>query len=412
MVYQQRKYKFPFDFDQHHYRRTIAGVEVVIHCHHYNARLQSIVESTRQINGKEIILSAAEEVFSHYIQTILTANSAFQNLTSLEQGQLAADLYAHLGYGSLDFSQVDFSRIDRLDDCDRPVITASHSHFVEGWQAGFPAIQRPICTFTEGYLQGVIHGLTGQVVDVREECCRMEGAPECRFLVLGDRNQSFSRTPKAPLTFLPHSPETILTSPNIDSQKIINTLVDMPFEGNHEGLMPAFNVYLANIPADFYNLVCIRFIEAMQKQNLLSTAKKLLFYAGEICALNTLRGILHSPEWEQLVEPMVKVESDRLHGLVAVTNGLAWSEWYIQHYDPPERLEMKSLRSYEALGYLGYRGYSPHPQCYMLAGLATGMMEMLHGEGTVEERLGIYHTDETACICTHHETCQFMVEVL
>jgi len=54
----------------------------------------------------------------------------------------------------------------------------------------------------------------------------------------------------------------------------------MPFYGNNKGLIPAFNVYLANTPADFYNLICIRFMESMKKQGLFNTAKNLLLFAG------------------------------------------------------------------------------------------------------------------------------------
>ena len=41
------------------YRRRIAGHDVIIHCHHYNARLQRTIEGARGIDGKGILVAAA-----------------------------------------------------------------------------------------------------------------------------------------------------------------------------------------------------------------------------------------------------------------------------------------------------------------------------------------------------------------
>lgn len=390
----QERLQLFFEVDT--YRRIIAKKEVIIHCHHYNARLQNIIESTQQINGKKIILSATEEVFSAYI------NNIFMPQDSLEdKWEIASCLYTHLGYGTLDFSLLN-----------EGIVTSSSSHFVEGWEAGFREVNRPVCTFTEGYLQGVIHRITGESTYVREEACMKAGAEQCRFKIDHERSVPISFSPQNSLKFSSKTNSKKLESKNIDRDKIINALMVMPFYGNEQGLIPKFNVYLSNIPADIYNLICIRFLEAMKMHNLLSTAQNLLFFAGEICAVNTLRGIIISPEWYELILPMVKEEADYLYGLIAITNGLGWGNWHILNYEPAEILEMESLNGYEALGYLQYRGEAHDPQCYMLTGVAAGIMELLHGEGTVEERIGTYHSQETTCICCGGESCQFWVEVL
>ncbi len=383
-------------FEVDNYRRVIGQKEVIIHCHHYNARLQNMIEGTRQINGKEIILAATEEVFSEYIRNVCSTDDSLE-----DKWKIASFLYAHLGYGTLDFSLVN-----------KGVVTSSSSHFVEGWKSGFREINRPICTFTEGYLQGVIHGITGQPVYVREEACMKTGADQCKFIIDKNRSTPLTFSAKCTSTFRPQTKSACLESKTIDRHKIIRTLIEMPFYGDNKGLIPKFNVYLANTPADFYNLICIRFLEAMQEQNLLSTAQKLLLFAGEVCAVNTLRGIIISQEWYELVLPMVRQESDYLYGLIAITNGLGWGNWHVLNYEPGEVLEMESLNGYEALGYLQYRGEAHDPQCYMLTGVAAGIMELLHGEGTVEERIGTYYSEETTCICCGEESCKFSVEML
>lgn len=388
--------RFQLGFEFESYRRIIAQKEVIIHCHHYNARLQNILEGTRQIKGKEIILAATEEVFSDYICNICSTEDSLEN-----KWKLAASLYAHLGYGTLDFSRIN-----------EGIITSSSSHFVEGWKAGFREVNRPVCTFTEGYLQGVIHGITGETVYVREEACMKADAEKCKFKIHKNRATALTFSSKCLSTFQPKTKSTYLESANIDHHKIIKALTEMPFYGDDKGLIPKFNVYLANIPSDFYNLICIRFLEAMKEQNLLSTAQKLLVFAGEVCAVNTLRGIIISQEWYELILPMVKEESDYLYGLIAITNGLGWGNWHVLNYEAGETLEIEALNGYEALGYLQYRGEAHTPQCYMLTGIAAGVMELLHGEGTVEERMGTFYSEEMNCICCGEESCKFSVEVL
>lgn len=387
--------RFKLIFEPDNYRRLIGNKEVIIHCHHYNVRLQSIVEGSKQINGKEIILSVAEEVFSEYIQDFIHDEDSLE-----DKWHIAAQLYAHLGYGSLDFAQIE-----------QGIITSTSSHFVEGWKAGFEEVNRPVCTFTEGYLQGVIHGITGESLYVKEEACIKEGAERCRFVLKKARDSEVAVNLKQAKSHIKKN-RSNTTESNIDEPKIIQALVDMPIYGNDEGVIPVFNVYLANTPADFYNLLCIRFVEEMKKFNLFNTARNLLLYAGEVCAVNTFRGILISEEWFTLIAPMVKQESDCLFGLIAVSNALGWGNWHILKYEPARLLEIEALNGYEAYGYLEYRGKAVAPQCFMLTGVAAGIMELLHGEGTVEERVGTYYSEEKTCVCCLEESCFIEAEIV
>ncbi len=396
MSQEELQKRFQLVFEPEKYRRIIAGKEVIVHCHHYNARLQNTIEGSKHIEGKEIILAAAEEVFSEYVRNAFSPEDSVE-----DKWQVAVALYAHLGYGRLDIS--------RLHE---GIVAARTSHFVEGWNTGFRKINQPVCTFTEGYLQGVIHGIRGESVWVREDACMQAGSDHCRFIIDKQRSTPITFHPKQQLTFTPKQTDDFIHSPNIDEGKIIQALVEMPFYGNNEGLIPAFNVYLANTPANFYNLICIRFVEEMRKQNLQSTAKKLLMFAGEICALNTLRGIKNSPEWDGLIAPMVKEDTDNLYGLIAVTNGLGWGNWHVCEHDPGETLTMESLNGYEALGHLKYMGEHREPHCFMLTGVTSGIMALLYREGTVEERLGSYYSEETACIFSRQPACTFNVEAV
>jgi len=381
-------------YDSATYRRIIAKKEVIIHCHHYNSRIQNTLEGARQVNGKQIILSSAEAVFSDYISGIFEPQD-----TEADKWQIAAALYAHLGFGKLDFSQIN-----------QGIITANSSHFVQGWLTGFEEREEPVCTFTEGFLQGAIHAITGETVHVHEEACMIADAPECRFVVDANRLTPINRYPKKSFDFTTKTNTKFLHSSNVNEQKIIDALVKMPIYGNEKGLIPAFGVYLAAMPADFYNLVCIRFIEEMEQKNLFYVAKRLLMNSAESCAMNTFRGIINSTEWRNLIAPMVKTQEDELFGIIAVSNALGWGNWHVVKLIPHDLLILQSLNGYESLGFREYRKKSHVPQCFMLTGVAAGIMALVYGEGTIKERFGIYFSEESSCITCADQACVFEVE--
>ncbi len=388
--------EFPFSFDRTTYRRIIADKEIVVHCHHYNARLQIIIEGASQIDGKGILLSTTEEIFSDYLVNIFSAAD-----DERKKWDKAIRLYSHLGFGVLDIS-----------DLENGVITAPLSHFVEGWKVGFKDANNTVCTFTEGYLQAAIYAINGKPATVREQDCLICGAVACRFVIDENRDTPLLKHQKREIVFTTRSNTGYIKSATVNEQQIIDAIVDMPFYGNENGLIPAFNVYLANMPAEFYSLLCHSLIKAMAKVNMKATARNLLIYAGEICALNTLRGIKASTEWTQLIQPMIEQESDSLHGLIAVTNALGWGNWHVKAHDPGESLEMESLNGYEALGYLSYEDYSDESHCYMLTGVAAGIMALLYRDGTIDERIGSFDPCEAACISSRHDCCHFIVEAL
>lgn len=385
--------RFRLNYDREGYRRVIAGHEVIIHCHHYNARIQSTIEGATQIDGKAILSSSAEAVFGEQVRAALLPSDG-----EAERWRVAAALYAHLGYGSLDLARVS-----------EGVVVQTSSHFVEGWNAGFRGRNAPVCTFTEGFLQGAAHAATGRAVYVRERACMAAGASACEFEIERGRSEPVASFAKQPVAFAPKKGGAYARSPNVDQEAIISALVEMPIRGDDEGLIPAFGVYLANMPADFYNLVCIRFVEAMAKQGLFKSACRLLTYDAETCGMNTFRGIMSSAEWDGLVAPMVREPADNFFAVVAISNALGWGNWHPVAHVPGERATLESLNGYEAVGYLGYRGTSRLPQCFMLTGVAAGIMELLYATGPIESRFGRFAPSEEACICAGHPSCTFDV---
>jgi len=388
--------RLAMQYDRASYRRVIAGHEVILHCHHYNSRLQNTIEGAAQIDGKKIISRAAEGVFRGQIAKAFRADD-----DEATKWKVAQCLYAHLGYGWFD--------VDRVND---GIVIASASHFVEGWNAGFPGRSNPVCTFAEGYLQAAMATVTGKTVWVKEKECIVTGAAKCRFEIDVQRDEPLATNEKkVPQTgsFTPR-PLPELPPSNIDSGAIIDALVGMPIHGNTEGLIPAFGVYLASTPADFYNRICLDFVEAMSKIGLGKNARKLLVYDAETCAMNTFRGIMSSPEWEGLVAPMVKEYDDNLFGIVSVSNALGWGNWHVTAHKSGTTARIESFNGYEAIGHLEYAGAATQPSCLMLTGVAAGIMELVYSKGSVQDRFGTFASAEQECIACKSGSCVFQVE--
>lgn len=376
------------------YRRKIAGHDVIIHCHHYNARLQRTIEGARGIDGKGLIAGAAEVVFAGQVaQALRPEDDDAARLAVVER------LYAHLGFGRIDLGQLA-----------EGLVTASSSHFVEGWLAGLGQCEHNVCTFTEGFLVGAVYAATGRVVMVRETECMARGAARCSFTVTASERESVPGNIKGESVPVPGAGGGPYLRPaQVDEQAIIDAVVGMPMVGDEAGLIPAFSVYLANMPADFYNRICIGFVEAMRGLGREKAALRLLVSDAEHCGMNTFRGIMHSPEWDGLIAPMVHDRADALHAIIAISNALGWGDWHVTAHTPTT-LALESRHGYEAVGFREYRGRADAPQCAMLTGVAAGVMELVYGEGTVEDRYGTFASREDQCVACGEPSCNFAVE--
>jgi len=387
--------RFALKFDPERHRRTIGGAEVIIHCHHYNARFQAALENSTAVDGKAIIVDSAEAVFARHLRGVVHEGDE-----PAVRWRVASDLYSHLGYGRLDFSQVA-----------QGVVTAAESHFVEGGRAILGSRKTTICSLAQGYIQGASAVVTGRPARVREVECMILGAPICRFELDSSRTEPLTEyvynrgSESAGRITIP-----TLDSPNIDEARIIGALVAMPIAGNNQGLIPAFNVYLANTPGDFYNLVTIRYVEEMERSHMGDIARELLVECSESCAMSTFRGILESAEWDALIRPMVKEPADKLFGLVAVSKALGWGDWRVLKHAPAETLQMVSYNGYESVGYLAMRGPGTRPACFMLTGVTAGIMELLYGYGSMNERLGQFSGTEPSCRSAGAPCCEFQAE--
>jgi hypothetical protein len=266
-----------------------------------------------------------------------------------------------------------------------------------------------VCTFTEGYVQGAVHAITGAAV----RCARPSAWPAGRRAAASRSTagsaRRWRRTVKEPAIAAPDGRAgRTCDSANVDEQAIIDAVVGIPMIGDDMGLIPAFSVYLANMPADFYNLISIGFVEAMRALGREKAAVRLLVSDAEHCGMNTFRGIMHSPEWDGLIAPMVRDRSDALHAIIAISNALGWGDWHVTAHTPTS-LALESRYGYEAVG---YRSSAARPSAALRdahrggggrdgAGLRRG-----HAGGALRH----LRVERARCVACGGPSCGFAVE--
>lgn len=374
--------------------KVLAGMNMVIHCHHYNARLQRTLEQNHKINGKEIFRNAATITYWELLKELDAVKRPS------DKAQFIENLYKFLGFGTLNLSSLEEDRA-----------TSSSGHFVEGWNCGALKTKGTVCTMTEGFLEGAIKAMYNLDVEVRETCCANQpGVERCEFQITRNKSGLNFHLAKKNKVCSPARDNSTEALSNIKAETIIDAVMNMPLSGNNEGLIPAFNVYLAHTPQDFYNRVALNFIAEMNKVGFGSIAKEMLVEDAEHCALNTFGGVLESEEWSALVLPMVKEEKDNLFGLVAVANALGWGRCHITEHTPYKTLTLHSSNGYEAYGHIETKGYSDKPQCFMLRGVCAGLMGLVYENGELEDRSGKFLSRESSCLAARAHQCEFKVE--
>ncbi len=166
----------------------------------------------------------------------------------------------------------------------------------------------------------------------------------------------------------------------IDHDKIREGVLNLGLVGDPDsGLLRAFGVILANNPVDYLVDRELEFIKLLG-ESAKPMAEKVLIDAAQWCANATFGGIMDSPEWAGLVEPMIGNTADKFEGLVAITNVLGWghiSDWKLD--EEKQELQFEVDYSYYVKNYIDKYGKADNPICYMWTGVAGGYLDLLFG---------------------------------
>jgi len=197
---------------------------------------------------------------------------------------------------------------------------------------------------------------------------------------------------------------------NIDRQKVVSALSRIEVQGNDEGLIPSFGVFVNMMPAMFWNSFAERLTRRVPA-DLLEAAEFLMVNAAHECGYHTGYGIITSDEWKAVVEPMVKqVPEDILHGAFAVFTAWGWAKAEIVELVPGQKMVVRAYNYYEA-DVVEY-GASPKKCAYMIRGVSAAFMDLAYGgkyDPTGKTGLRTFKCEQTKGIECGDEYGEFVV---
>ncbi|MBN1348745.1 hypothetical protein JXJ21_04985 [candidate division KSB1 bacterium] len=164
----------------------------------------------------------------------------------------------------------------------------------------------------------------------------------------------------------------------IDRKKIIDDLSKIEIRGNEEGLIPAFNVLVNQLPTEFWNKFGVKILNIVSPE-LQEAAWGLLYNAANTCGYHTGYGIITSEEWKAVVAPMVeRIPEDILYGAYAVFTAWGWANAEIVDLVPGRRMVVRAYDYYESD--VNMERKSPIPMAPMITGVSSAFMDLAYGE--------------------------------
>jgi hypothetical protein len=197
---------------------------------------------------------------------------------------------------------------------------------------------------------------------------------------------------------------------NIDRKKIISAMSKIEVQGNDDGLIPGFNVFVNMMPAKFWNSFAERLTRRVPA-DMLDAAEYLLVNAAHECGYHTGYGIITSNEWKAVVEPMIKqVPEDILYGAFAVFTAWGWAKSEIVELVPGKKMVVRAYDYYES-DVVSY-GSTNKKSAYMIRGVAAAFMDLAYGgnyDATGKTSLRTFKCEQTKGIECGDDYGEFVV---
>jgi len=163
----------------------------------------------------------------------------------------------------------------------------------------------------------------------------------------------------------------------IDRKKIVEWLSKVKVAGDESGLIPAFGVFVNQLPATFWNSFAERLVEQVPDE-LRETAEALLVNAAHECGYHTGYGIITSEEWRAVVAPMIEqAPEDVLYGAFAVLAAWGWTKAEIVELVPNQHMLIRAYDYYES-DVVRY-GARREACAYMIRGISAAFMDLAYG---------------------------------
>lgn len=178
--------------------------------------------------------------------------------------------------------------------------------------------------------------------------------------------------------------------------QVVKSLVEIEVKPDSDGLIPAFNVLVNNMPAAFWNTVAERMMAIAPADRKQEMENALVNCAYE-CGYHTGYGIITSTEFDSVVTPMVtEGAKDVLRGAYAVFTAWGWAKSGIVQIKEGERMVVRAVDYYESES--GGEG----ARAYMIRGVSSAFMELAYsdpypdgmGKFTCQQSKGIESGDQ------------------
>lgn len=156
--------------------------------------------------------------------------------------------------------------------------------------------------------------------------------------------------------------------------QVVKALADIDVQPDENGLMPAYNVLVNQLPTAFWNTVSERMM-AIAPPERKDEMEAALVNAAYECGYHTGYGIITSPEFEAVVNPMVtEGAKDVLRGAYAVFTAWGWAKSGIVQIKEGERMTVRAVDYYEA------ESGGDGTRAYMIQGVSKAFMELAYAD--------------------------------
>ncbi|MBI4772666.1 MAG: hypothetical protein HY788_00560 [Deltaproteobacteria bacterium] len=155
---------------------------------------------------------------------------------------------------------------------------------------------------------------------------------------------------------------------------VVKQLAELRVQGDDEGLIPAYNVLVNNLPVAFWNTFTARMMDAAPEERRRELEDALVNCALE-CGYNTGYGIITSEEFKSVVEPMItEGAKDVLRGAYAVFTAWGWAKSGIAQIKEGKRMVVRAQDYYEADMEPGYKC------AFMIRGVSSAFFDLAYSD--------------------------------
>jgi len=184
--------------------------------------------------------------------------------------------------------------------------------------------------------------------------------------------------------------------------QVVKNLVEIEVASNDDGLIPAFNVLVNQLPSSFWNTVAEKMMAIAPPERKAEMEAALVNCAYE-CGYHTGYGIITSPEFDSVVSPMVtEGAKDVLRGAYAVFTAWGWAKSGIVQIKEGDRMVVRAVDYYEAdSGGDGKRAF-------MIRGVSAAFMELAYADA-YPNGMNTFTSDQTKGIEVGDQFGEFVV---